>query len=233
MGNKCVTKVDEKVAIVFEQFIRLMHDNGLPKEDMVRDSAPQLPIWAFALHRSHSGAWCSAQDYIYSNGPVMNELLVKGDARMTLFTGSQAVAEKLTIDLKGKVKLEDAGDARAPNCHTRAVLLLPPRPCPTPPSSCNKQCQSSCNKPNNVLGPQASTGRSLARTRRTWTTWSGSRTRTHTLSPARSARSVNCPRPPWSFQSQHADAVRVLGVYRPSRSSSCTRTGRRSVLRAR
>jgi len=28
---------------------------------------------------------------------------------MTLFTGSQAVAEKLTVDLRGRVKLEDAG----------------------------------------------------------------------------------------------------------------------------
>jgi 1-pyrroline-5-carboxylate dehydrogenase len=28
---------------------------------------------------------------------------------MCLFTGSQAVAEKLTADLRGRVKLEDAG----------------------------------------------------------------------------------------------------------------------------
>jgi hypothetical protein len=49
-------QVDEKVAIVYEQFIRLMIDCGLPQTDM---------------------------DYIYSSGPVMNELLVKGDSRMT------------------------------------------------------------------------------------------------------------------------------------------------------
>ena len=36
-------------------------------------------------------------------------MLIRGDAKMTLFTGSQAVAEKLTLDLRGKVKLEDAG----------------------------------------------------------------------------------------------------------------------------
>lgn len=48
-------------------------------------------------------------DYIYSDGPVMNELAVRGDSRMCLFTGSQAVAEKLTLDLRGRVKLEDAG----------------------------------------------------------------------------------------------------------------------------
>lgn len=28
---------------------------------------------------------------------------------MTLFTGSQQVADKLTADMKGRVKLEDAG----------------------------------------------------------------------------------------------------------------------------
>merc|ERR1719330_1303955 len=39
----------------------------------------------------------------------MNKILVDGNARMTLFTGSQAVAEKLCADLHGKVKLEDAG----------------------------------------------------------------------------------------------------------------------------
>jgi len=40
---------------------------------------------------------------------VMNELMVRGDCRMCLFTGSQAIAEKLTLDLRGRVKLEDAG----------------------------------------------------------------------------------------------------------------------------
>lgn len=45
-------------------------------------------------------------DILSSRGPVANELLVRTKARMTLFTGSQAVAEKLTIDLQGRVKLE-------------------------------------------------------------------------------------------------------------------------------
>ena len=57
----------------------------------------------------HVGLPKTDLDYIYCDGPVMNETLVQGDARMTLFTGSQAVADKLTIDLKGRVKLEDAG----------------------------------------------------------------------------------------------------------------------------
>lgn len=82
MRNQCTTKVDWKVAIVMEQFLRMLHACGLPKTDV---------------------------DYIYCDGPVMNEILLRGDAKMTLFTGSQRVADKLAVDLKGKVKLEDAG----------------------------------------------------------------------------------------------------------------------------
>lgn len=33
----------------------------------------------------------------------------QANPRMTLFTGSSRVAEKLAVDLKGRVKLEDAG----------------------------------------------------------------------------------------------------------------------------
>mmetsp|Transcript_86162 Transcript_86162/g.152614 ORF Transcript_86162/g.152614 Transcript_86162/m.152614 type:complete len:556 (+) Transcript_86162:43-1710(+) len=82
MGNMCTTKVDEKVQICMEQFLRMLHHLGLPKEDV---------------------------NLIYCSGPVMNEILVRGDCRMTLFTGSQVIAEKLCQDLKGRVKLEDAG----------------------------------------------------------------------------------------------------------------------------
>ena len=82
MGNKCTVKVDEKVQIVYEQFARLMIHCGLDPKCL---------------------------DLIYCDGPTFNELLLAGDSKMTLFTGSQAVAEKLTIDLRGRVKLEDAG----------------------------------------------------------------------------------------------------------------------------
>lgn len=34
---------------------------------------------------------------------------MQANPRMTLFTGSSRVAEKLAVDLKGRVKLEDAG----------------------------------------------------------------------------------------------------------------------------
>lgn len=82
MGNRPLVKVDEKVAIVMEQFLRLAIDCGMPAEDV---------------------------DYLYSNGRVCNEVLIGGNARMTLFTGSQAVAEHLAVQLKGRIKLEDAG----------------------------------------------------------------------------------------------------------------------------
>jgi len=82
MGNRPTVKVDEKVQHVFEQYLRLLHFVGLPMDDC---------------------------DMIYCRGPVMNDLVVRGNSRMCLFTGSQHIADKLTQDLNGRVKLEDAG----------------------------------------------------------------------------------------------------------------------------
>ncbi|KAL2515971.1 Delta-1-pyrroline-5-carboxylate dehydrogenase 12A1 [Forsythia ovata] len=82
MGNKPVVKVDSKVCIVMEQMLRLLHDCGLPMEDV---------------------------DFINSDGKTMNKLLKEAEPRMTLFTGSSRVADKVAVDLKGRVKLEDAG----------------------------------------------------------------------------------------------------------------------------
>ncbi|XP_057459755.1 LOW QUALITY PROTEIN: delta-1-pyrroline-5-carboxylate dehydrogenase 12A1, mitochondrial-like [Actinidia eriantha] len=82
MGNKPVLKVDSKVCIVMEQMLRLLHACGLPVEDV---------------------------DFINSDGKTMNKLLLEGNPRMTLFTGSSRVADKLAVDLKGRIKLEDAG----------------------------------------------------------------------------------------------------------------------------
>ena len=82
MGNKVLLKTDSKVAVVMEQALRLLHDCGLPLDDV---------------------------DYINCSGPVMNDVLLESHPRMTLFTGSSVVAEKLAKDLRGKVKLEDAG----------------------------------------------------------------------------------------------------------------------------
>lgn len=82
MGNKPILKVDSKVSIVMEQMLRLLHYCGLPLEDV---------------------------DFINSDGKTMNKILLEANPRMTLFTGSSRVAEKLAVDLKGRVKLEDAG----------------------------------------------------------------------------------------------------------------------------
>ncbi|ERN03815.1 hypothetical protein AMTRI_Chr05g73890 [Amborella trichopoda] len=82
MGNKPILKVDSKVSIVMEQMLRLLHQCGLNMEDV---------------------------DFINSDGNTMNRILLEAKPRMTLFTGSSRVAEKLAGDLKGRIKLEDAG----------------------------------------------------------------------------------------------------------------------------
>merc|ERR1719359_2119681 len=83
MGNQITVKPDEKVTLCMEQFLRMLTSVcGVPATDV---------------------------DLLSSRGPVMNKLLVDGNARMTLFTGSQHIAEKLTQDLRGRVRLEDAG----------------------------------------------------------------------------------------------------------------------------
>lgn len=50
MGNKPVLKVDSKVCIVMEQMLRLLHDCGLPVEDV---------------------------DFINADGKTMNKLLLE------------------------------------------------------------------------------------------------------------------------------------------------------------
>ena len=82
MGNTPLVKGDSRTSIVLEQWIRMMHHCGLPKEDL---------------------------DFIHSDGPVMEAILKKADAKMTLFTGSSKVGEHLVKSLRGKVRLEDGG----------------------------------------------------------------------------------------------------------------------------
>jgi 1-pyrroline-5-carboxylate dehydrogenase len=82
MGNKPVLKPAEKVALVMEQFIHLLHACGMPKEDV---------------------------DMLNCQGPVAEELIVNGPIRLTQFTGSTRVAEHLSQRTHGKVKIEDAG----------------------------------------------------------------------------------------------------------------------------
>eukprot|EP00929_Paragymnodinium_shiwhaense_P067506 TRINITY_DN3396_c0_g1_i1.p1 TRINITY_DN3396_c0_g1~~TRINITY_DN3396_c0_g1_i1.p1 ORF type:complete len:559 (-),score=127.25 TRINITY_DN3396_c0_g1_i1:371-2047(-) len=82
MGNKVTLKPAGSVAIVMEQFLRLMIHCGLPPSDV---------------------------DLINCSGAAMGELISKAPYRVTQFTGSQGVAEHLARQTGGKVKLEDAG----------------------------------------------------------------------------------------------------------------------------
>jgi 1-pyrroline-5-carboxylate dehydrogenase len=82
MGNRPLIKVDSKVSVVMEEFMRLLHACGLPAGDA---------------------------DLLHCDGPTFGALLKAYEPRMTLFTGSGRVAEQLATQLRGKVKLEDAG----------------------------------------------------------------------------------------------------------------------------
>jgi len=83
MGNKPVLKPAEKVSIVMEQFIQLLHACGMPKKDV---------------------------DFLNCQGPVMTEFLSSTPSiKLTQFTGSSNVAEYLSKRFHGKVKIEDAG----------------------------------------------------------------------------------------------------------------------------
>lgn len=82
MGNKPLLHVDQKVCLVAEQLLRLLHHCGMPKTDV---------------------------DFMVGPGTTMNDIILKAEPRSSLFTGSQRVAEKLAADTKGKIYLEDAG----------------------------------------------------------------------------------------------------------------------------
>ena len=82
MGNKPVIKPSEKVALVMEQFIRLLHECGMPKEDV---------------------------DMLNCQGPVAEQLILNSPIQLTQFTGSSHVADHLSRVTAGKVKVEDAG----------------------------------------------------------------------------------------------------------------------------
>ena len=68
MGNKPLVKPDVKTGLPLEQFVRLLHYCGLPKEDL---------------------------DLIYCEGPVMEAICKQAKVRQTLFTGSSKIAEHL------------------------------------------------------------------------------------------------------------------------------------------
>ena len=84
MGNRPLVKADSKVSVVFEQFVRMLIQAGLPPTDL---------------------------DLIHCPGAEMGKLLdaAKDDIRMVQFTGSSNVAEIVSRAVDGAVRLEDAG----------------------------------------------------------------------------------------------------------------------------
>jgi 1-pyrroline-5-carboxylate dehydrogenase len=82
MGNKVLLKPDQRVSMVMEQFLRMMHYCGAPMEDV---------------------------DLLQAEGPIANELIQRAPFRLTQFTGSSTVAEHLASQNGGRVRLEDAG----------------------------------------------------------------------------------------------------------------------------
>jgi len=82
MGNKPTLKPDTRCSFPMEEWLRMLHYCGLPKEDV---------------------------DFLHADGPIMEHILKKGGAQNTLFTGSSHIGEHLVKALQGKVKLEDGG----------------------------------------------------------------------------------------------------------------------------
>lgn len=84
MGNQPLVKIDSKVSVVFEQFLRLLIECGLPAEDI---------------------------DLIHCSGETMGKLLDKASdtIRLVQFTGSSVIAEHIADVFNGAVRLEDAG----------------------------------------------------------------------------------------------------------------------------
>lgn len=82
MGNKVLLKVDSKVSACIEEFVRLLIACGMPKDDLI---------------------------LVHTNGPNMEYLITQVDPKMTQFTGSSKIAEKLSKLLSGRIKVEDAG----------------------------------------------------------------------------------------------------------------------------
>ena len=84
MGNRPLVKVDSKVSVVFEQFLKMLIHCGLSPNDI---------------------------DLIHCRGETMGQLIsqASGTIRLAQFTGSSGVAERVAATLNGRVRLEDAG----------------------------------------------------------------------------------------------------------------------------
>ena len=84
MGNRPLVKIDSKVSIVFEQFLRFLVHCGLPAGDI---------------------------DMVHCRGENMGKLIsdARDSIRLVQFTGSSEVAERVAATVNGAVRIEDAG----------------------------------------------------------------------------------------------------------------------------
>lgn len=82
MGNKVLIKPHSKTTAVMEEFVRLLIYSGMPPTDV---------------------------NLLHISGPVLEKIYSMVDIRMTQFTGSSDVAEKLSEVTHGKIKMEDSG----------------------------------------------------------------------------------------------------------------------------
>ena len=82
MGNKVIVKANSKTTVIMEEFVRMLHYCGMPLGDC---------------------------DLIHCAGDTFEKLYKMCPIRMTQFTGSTDIAEKLAVLTHGRVRLEDAG----------------------------------------------------------------------------------------------------------------------------
>ena len=81
----------------------------------------------------HCGMPAGDVDFIHGDGKLVGGILKDAPARSSLFTGSQAVAEHLVVDLKGKVRHSSANHcmalhryhALATLCRVQWLTVLP------------------------------------------------------------------------------------------------------------
>eukprot|EP00922_Rhytidocystis_sp_ex-Travisia-forbesii_P010666 GHVS01015624.1.p1 GENE.GHVS01015624.1~~GHVS01015624.1.p1 ORF type:complete len:564 (-),score=64.88 GHVS01015624.1:327-2018(-) len=81
-GNKPIVKTEATQGMPVEQFIRFLHQCGMPVTDM---------------------------DFINTRGPVMGQLVEQAQLRLLQFTGSSEVAHQLGKTMNGRMRIEDAG----------------------------------------------------------------------------------------------------------------------------
>lgn len=82
MGNMVTLKPDPKVALCMEQWIRFLHYCGMPLTDV---------------------------NLMHGHGEAIESLIKKDAFRLTQFTGSSKIANRLAELSKGKIRIEDAG----------------------------------------------------------------------------------------------------------------------------